>query len=43
MGFGLDKNKSRFTMDDKHNMFVADTFIKMYEKGIIYRGKKAIN
>ena len=43
MGFSLDYDKERFTLDEGLNEAVKEVFIKMYEKGYIYRGERIIN
>ncbi len=43
MGISVDYDKERFTLDEGLNNAVNQVFIKLYEKGIIYRGERAIN
>ncbi|EFM09293.1 valyl-tRNA synthetase [Paenibacillus curdlanolyticus YK9] len=43
MGFGLDYSRERFTLDEGLSRAVRQVFVKLYEKGLIYRGKKIIN
>jgi len=43
LGLSVDYNKERFTLDEGLNDAVTDTFIKYYEKGLIYRGERIIN
>ncbi|MCL2521954.1 MAG: valine--tRNA ligase [Erysipelotrichales bacterium] len=43
MGLALDYNKERFTLDQGLNDSITDVFIKLYEKGMIYRGNRIIN
>jgi valyl-tRNA synthetase len=43
MGFSLDYDKERFTLDEGLSLSVKEVFIKMYEKGYIYRGERIIN
>ncbi len=43
LGLSLDYSKERFTLDDKLNQAVNEVFIKLYEKGYIYRGYRIIN
>ena len=43
LGLGLDYSKERFTMDEKLSEAVQEVFIKLYEKGLIYRGEYIIN
>ncbi|MDP4952784.1 MAG: class I tRNA ligase family protein, partial [Flavobacteriales bacterium] len=43
LGASCDWDRTRFTMDEKYYESVIDTFIDLYEKGRIYRGKRMIN
>lgn len=43
MGISLDYSKERFTLDEVSTKAVNHAFITMYEKGLIYKGKKIIN
>ncbi len=43
MGSSCDWSRERFTMDDMCSKAVQDVFIKLYEKGHIYRGYRLIN
>lgn len=43
LGLGLDYSKERFTMDEKLSDAVQEVFVKLYEKGLIYRGEYIIN
>ncbi len=43
LGVALDYNKERFTLDKDNNNAVNKVFVDMYNKGLIYRGKRAIN
>jgi valyl-tRNA synthetase len=43
MGLSLDYSRERFTLDDGLNFAVKTAFIKLYEKGLIYRGERIIN
>ncbi len=43
MGISLDYSKERFTLDEVSVKAVNHVFISMYEKGLIYKGKKIIN
>jgi len=43
LGASCDWERTRFTMDEKYYESVIDTFIDLYEKGKIYRGKRMIN
>src|SRR5690349_6544234 len=43
MGFSLDWERERFTMDDASNRAVREAFVRMYEEGLIYRALRMIN
>ncbi|MDO7906893.1 valine--tRNA ligase [Paenibacillus sp. JX-17] len=43
MGFSLDYSRERFTLDEGLSKAVREVFVKLYEKGLIYRGKRIIN
>ena len=43
LGLSLDYSKERFTLDKGLNDAVNYVFVKLYEKGLIYRGEKIIN
>ena len=43
MGVSCDWSRSRFTMDDTCAKAVRETFCELYEKGLIYKGKRIIN
>lgn len=43
MGFSLDYTRERFTLDEGLSKAVREVFVKLYEKGLIYRGKYIIN
>jgi valyl-tRNA synthetase len=43
MGFSLDYSRERFTLDEGLSAAVREVFVKLYEKGLIYRGKYIIN
>ncbi len=43
MGSSCDWSRERFTMDEGLSKAVVKAFIKLYEKGLIYRGEKIIN
>ena len=38
-----DWRRERFTLDDGLSSAVIDVFIKLYEKGLIYKGTRMIN
>jgi valyl-tRNA synthetase len=43
MGASLDWNRDRFTMDDGLSEAVREVFVKLYDEGLIYRGKRLVN
>ena len=43
MGASADWSRLRYTLDDALNRMVNETFTKMYEKGVIYRGHRIVN
>ena len=43
LGCACDWDKQRFTMDDDYYKSVISTFVKLYNEGLIYRGKRMIN
>ncbi len=43
MGDSVDWSREYFTMDDKLSKVVTDTFVKLYQQGLIYRGKRLVN
>jgi len=43
MGASLDWSKERFTMDEGLSRAVREVFVRLYEEGLIYRGKRLVN
>ena len=43
MGDSVDWGHEYFTMDDNLSKVVTDTFVRLYEQGLIYRGKRLVN
>ena len=43
LGSSCDWDRERFTMDDGCNRAVTEVFVKMHEKGYIYKGSRIIN
>ena len=43
MGDTVDWSREYFTMDDKLSKVVTETFVQLYEQGLIYRGKRLVN
>ncbi len=43
LGASCDWSRERFTMDDGNKAAVNEVFVRLYEKGLIYRGERIIN
>ena len=43
LGCSLDWNRTSFTMDADYYQSVLKVFVNLYEKGLIYRGKRMVN
>ncbi|MCL5669656.1 MAG: class I tRNA ligase family protein, partial [Gammaproteobacteria bacterium] len=43
MGASLDWSRERFTLDEGLSRAVSEVFVKLYEEGLIYRGKRLVN
>ncbi len=43
IGSSADWERERFTMDEGCNKAVKEVFVRLYEKGLIYRGERIIN
>jgi valyl-tRNA synthetase len=43
IGASVDWSREYFTMDDKLSKTVTETFVQLYEQGLIYRGKRLVN
>jgi valyl-tRNA synthetase len=43
MGDSVDWSREYFTMDEKLSTVVTETFVRLYEQGLIYRGKRLVN
>ena len=43
LGASCDWERERFTMDEGCSDAVKEVFVKLYEKGLIYRGERIIN
>jgi valyl-tRNA synthetase len=43
MGDSVDWSREYFTMDPKLSTVVTETFVRLYEQGLIYRGKRLVN
>ena len=43
MGASVDWRRDRFTMDEDLSRAVTEAFVRLYEDGLIYRGKRLVN
>jgi len=43
MGDSVDWSREYFTMDPKLSKTVTETFVRLYQQGLIYRGKRLVN
>jgi len=43
MGASVDWSRERFTMDDGFYTAVQEAFVRLYDDGLIYRGKRLVN
>src|SRR3569832_1486803 len=43
LGASLDWSRERFTMDEGLSEAVREVFVRLYEEGLIYRGKRLVN
>ena len=43
LGCSCDWSRERFTMDEAYSQAVLHTFVDLYKKGFIYRGKRMVN
>ncbi|OWT55176.1 valine--tRNA ligase [Candidimonas nitroreducens] len=43
LGSSADWTREYFTMDDNLSRGVVETFVRLYEQGLIYRGKRLVN
>ncbi|MEJ6024321.1 valine--tRNA ligase [Ramlibacter sp. PS4R-6] len=43
LGASVDWSHEYFTMDEKLSTIVTETFVQLYEQGLIYRGKRLVN
>ncbi len=43
LGTSPDWSRERFTMDEGLNKVVNETFVRLYNEGLIYRGKRLVN
>jgi valyl-tRNA synthetase len=43
LGASADWKREYFTMDEPRSKVVAEVFVRLYEQGLIYRGKRLVN
>ncbi len=43
LGASCDWTREYFTMDERLSRVVTETFVRLYEQGLIYRGKRLVN
>jgi valyl-tRNA synthetase len=43
LGDSVDWSREYFTMDDKLSSVVTETFVRLYDEGLIYRGERMVN
>ncbi|HTK57161.1 MAG TPA: valine--tRNA ligase, partial [Gemmatimonadales bacterium] len=43
IGSSADWSRTYYTMDPQYSVAVREVFVRLYEKGLIYRGKRIIN
>lgn len=43
LGASLDWSRERFTLDEGLSRAVREVFVRLYEEGLIYRGKRLVN
>ncbi|HEY5644770.1 MAG TPA: valine--tRNA ligase [Pseudomonadales bacterium] len=43
MGSSLDWSRDRFTLDEGFSRAVLEVFVRLYDEGLIYRGKRLVN
>ncbi|OIP99804.1 MAG: valine--tRNA ligase [Zetaproteobacteria bacterium CG2_30_46_52] len=43
LGFSIDWSRERFTMDETSSNAVKEVFVRLFEEGLIYRGKRLVN
>jgi valyl-tRNA synthetase len=43
LGDSVDWSRDRFTMDDGLSAAVTEVFVRLHDKGLIYRGKRLVN
>jgi len=43
LGASVDWSRERFTMDPELSVAVTEVFVRLYQEGLIYRGKRLVN
>jgi valyl-tRNA synthetase len=43
LGCACDWSRQRFTMDDAYSLAVREVFVRWYQDGLIYKGKRIVN
>ena len=43
LGASCDWDRTKFTMDDDYSKAVTETFVRLYQDGLIYRGERMVN
>ena len=43
LGYSVDWSRERFTLDEGLSKSVSEAFVRLYEKGLIYRGEYLVN
>jgi valyl-tRNA synthetase len=43
IGNSVDWSRERFTMDEAYSQAVTEHFVRLYDEGLIYRGKRLVN
>jgi valyl-tRNA synthetase len=43
LGDSVDWRRTYFTMDEKLSKVVVETFVRLYEQGLVYRGQRLVN
>src|SRR5690606_3940710 len=43
LGASADWSRERFTMDEGLSRAVVETFVRLYDEGLVYRGQRLVN
>jgi valyl-tRNA synthetase len=43
MGASVDRSREYFTMDERQSKVVTETFVRLFDEGLIYRGKRLVS